>query len=84
MMEFHYQGRVGSTKRCVDLVNLFLWDLTISENNGQWIVLSGEKLVLSTESRETVDAFLYGMALAYSAMPQSYVEKYQQERQPQQ
>ena len=35
----------------------------------------GESLILQTDSKEAVDAFLYGLGLAYSVLPESVFEQ---------
>lgn len=82
MFEFHYQGRVGSLERAVHLCNLLGWEINIVEDGGKWIIFTGEKKLFSADSRENVDSFLYGMALAYSAFPQEYIEKFRENHQP--
>lgn len=82
MIEFHYQGRVGSLERALHLCNLLGWNLKIVEEDGKCMVFTGDKPLFSSDSRETVDSFLYGMALAYSAFPQEYIEKFRENHQP--
>ncbi len=82
MFEFYYQGRVGSLERAVHLCNLLGWNIKIAEDGGKWTVYTGEKPLFSSESRENIDSFLYGMALAYSAFPQEYIEKFREDHKP--
>lgn len=65
------ETHVGSLEDGVELINKFHWFLTIVEGKSgkQWFVKSGESVIFSADSREAVDAFLYGMALAYSGIP---------------
>jgi|HubBroStandDraft_6_1064221.scaffolds.fasta_scaffold35565_3 hypothetical protein len=60
----------------VRLLNELKWSISVTETNGTWSVAAGHKLVLKTSSRETVDAFLYGLALAYSVLPKSILEQF--------
>jgi len=39
------------------------------EKNRRWWVATGEKVLLETDERESAEAFLMGMALAYLALP---------------
>ncbi|MEO1289321.1 MAG: hypothetical protein AAFV93_16285 [Chloroflexota bacterium] len=51
------------------IINDFHWFLTVDEIAGQWTVKAGETTILTADSQEAVDAFLYGMALAYKGLP---------------
>ena len=59
----------------VALANLLYWNITTDHGKGGWIVRGGEKILLWSESRETVDAFLYGLGLAYAALPEEIFER---------
>jgi len=51
------------------------WNLAVTESEGVWSVSGGHRSLLKTSSRESVDAFLYGLALAYSVMPQAILNQ---------
>lgn len=51
------------------IINDFHWFLSIDNVLDQWTVKSGEKIIFTADSREAVDTFLYGMALAYKGLP---------------
>jgi hypothetical protein len=55
----------------IDVVNQLYWNITVFQGSESkiWYVMGGEKTILKTDSREVVDAFLYGLALAYSVLP---------------
>ena len=40
-----------------------------------WYVRAGESILLRTDTKETMDAFLYGMAVAYSIIPDPTLEQ---------
>jgi len=54
------------------LNNNFCWALKIHESQGRWYVTSGEEphVIYSSDSRDGVDAFLYGMGMAVMGIPQ--------------
>jgi hypothetical protein len=54
----------------VRLLNELAWNLQIREIDGAWFVNAGHKLLLKTSSREAVEALLYGLAIAYSTLPE--------------
>ncbi len=60
---------IGTIEDARLIINDFHWFLTIDEIAEQWTVKTGEKTVFTADSREAVDAFLYGMALAYKGLP---------------
>jgi len=60
---------IGDMDAAQGIINEFHWFLNVEEFAGQWKVTSGEKTLLTADSREAVDAFLYGMALAYKGLP---------------
>lgn len=60
---------IGTISEAALLINDFHWFLSIDELADQWIVKTGETVVFTADSREAVDAFLYGMALAYKGLP---------------
>lgn len=78
----YLETHVGSIENCITLIDRFYWNLTIAEKNGNWVVKGGEKPIFASDSREAVDAFLYGMGLAYSTIPEDYIERFREEYQP--
>ena len=62
---------IGSTERSTELINQFHWNISCTKSGQQWLVKAGEKVILRTDSRESLDSFLYGMALAYSIVPEN-------------
>lgn len=63
------ETHVGSIQAGIELVNQFYWGLNIIEADQKWYVISGDQTIFLADSREAVDAFLYGMSLAYSVIP---------------
>jgi len=60
---------IGSIESGVELVNKFYWNLTIAKSEKKWYVLAGDQTIFVGDSQELADAFIYGMALAYSVIP---------------
>jgi hypothetical protein len=58
------------------LLNELKWSISVLETNGTWSVAAGHRLVLKTSSRDAVDAFIYGLALAYSLLPQPILDQF--------
>lgn len=73
------ESHVGTISDGVELVNKLCWNLTIKKENNAWFVRGGDQVLFCADNREAVDAFLYGMALAYSILPDEYVERFRKE-----
>lgn len=73
------KSHIGSLEDGTELINKFYWHLTINEKDGTWFVKGGEKVIFRADSRESVDSFIYGMALAYSIIPETLVEQFREE-----
>lgn len=69
------ENEIGTVAAAQDLVNAFHWFLTIEQVGESWQVRSGERVIYTGASKEHVDAFLYGMAVAYRGMsPRIYMK----------
>ncbi len=64
-----------SLERGVDLLNRFQWNIQIEQQGKEWTVSAGHKLLIRSDSREPVDAFVYGLALAHALMPEPFATK---------
>ncbi len=60
----------GTLEGGIALANDLYWNISIVESKQQWFVLGGEKVIFKTDSHEALEAFLYGMGLAYGAIPE--------------
>jgi hypothetical protein len=68
-----------SLEGAIRLLNDLQWNIRVVESEGSPSVGGGHKLLFQTTSREAADAFLYGLALAYSVLPKeifNQVKKY--------
>ncbi len=63
----------------IEVANKFYWNITVRKSEQHWYVYGGEKLILCTHSREAVDAFLYGLGLAYAVLPKPVFEQLREE-----
>lgn len=61
--------QIGTINDARTVINDFHWFLNVDQIAGDWTVTTGETVVFTADSREAVDAFLYGMALAYKGLP---------------
>jgi hypothetical protein len=67
-----------SIDEAIKLINQFAWNLSVVEHDQKWYVMTGDEEkhpIFMADSREAVDAFLYGMGLAYGCIPSPLFEK---------
>jgi len=57
------------------LLNELEWNLDIKQIDNFWHVSAGHRGLLKTSSRDSVEAFLYGVALAYSVIPKQILDQ---------
>jgi hypothetical protein len=65
----------GSLNGAIELANQLFWALSVAENSSYWLVYSGEALIFKTDSKASLDAFLYGLGLAYGSLPEEVLER---------
>jgi hypothetical protein len=71
---FWLDSHVGSLEDGVELINELGWYISTKQHDGKWFVFSGDQKIFSTDSYESVQAFLYGMSLAYSIMSEPIIQ----------
>jgi hypothetical protein len=59
----------------IDLLNRFQWNMAVEQHGSEWRVYGGHKILIRSDSRETVDAFIYGMALVHALLPENFATK---------
>lgn len=59
----------GTLEGGIELLDSFWWNISYSQVGDTWVVSGGELVLLRADSREAADAFIYGLALAYSLIP---------------
>lgn len=79
MQELRWLWMIGSIEQGVQLVNQLEWNISVEEISYVWYVKSGDQVLLRSDSKETVDAFLYGLALAYAVLPEDLFEHVKRE-----
>lgn len=79
MQKLMWLENVGSLEEALKDANELYWNMSVEERDNQWIIWAGEKALLVTDSRESVDAFLYGLGLAYSILPEKAFEVVKEE-----
>ena len=79
MQEMNWlETHIGSIDDTIKVVNQFAWEASVTQSNGTWYVLTGveeKHVIFSADTRDALDAFLYGMALALVGIPSPLFEK---------
>lgn len=60
----------------IKLLQELKWNVSVKAGEEFWFVLAGDQPVLKTSCRDSVDAFLYGMALAYAVIPEEILGQF--------
>lgn len=63
----------------IKILDKMYWFISTGKENDNWNVYAGEKVIFRTDSKETLDAFLYGMALTFVPMPEKLVDYFSEE-----
>lgn len=82
MHEFKWLGHLlpnGTIGDGIARANRLYWSITWWDHDGIWYVKGGEDLLLKTDSREVAEAFLYGLGLAYSVLPDGIFDAIERE-----
>jgi hypothetical protein len=60
----------GSLRGAIELLETLHWYLSYKASDGRIVLFRGDRPILSTDSMDTVDAFVCGAALAYRSLPE--------------
>jgi len=71
----YLEAFVGSVEEGIERVNQLYWHLSVKQHEQAWFVLAGEVVIYRTDSHESLDAFLYGLAMAYSVVPEELFQQ---------
>jgi hypothetical protein len=63
----------GSLEECINFLNNFYWNITWRQDREQWIALSGDRLLVATHTEQELKAFIMGMTIALSVLPDSII-----------
>jgi len=67
----------GSLDGGIRLLNRLRWFIRFGQSqDGNWVVAAGHCVIFKSDSREAVDAFLYGMSLSYAVMKQELQDQF--------
>jgi hypothetical protein len=70
------ETHLESLDNVVEILNRdFCWYLEIIHGEHRSFVKSGESVIFSSDSRESVDAFIYGLGLAIMGVPEELFDQ---------
>ena len=58
-----------------NLLRQLEWNVSLEKQGDDWLVFGGEKCLLKSSSQDSANAFLYGLALAYSVLPDRILDE---------
>ena len=65
-------GTIEDAKR---LLESLWWHISVECEKDTWTVKAGEQKLLVTSSEDSANAFIYGMALAYTMVPDDMLDE---------
>ncbi len=68
MLDRYFPG--GKLEGGIALANRLDWGLSVQMAGDSYVVSSGDEPILRTENKDALQAFIYGMGLAYAVLPQ--------------
>ena len=64
----------GNLEGGIDLANRLDWGITVRMAGESYVVTSGEEPILRKDSKDALQAFIYGLGLAYAILPEELFE----------
>lgn len=76
MIELPFMDRFPdeSIEKGIKILDRVYWFIQVNQKNTLWSVYAGEELIFKTDSKEALDAFLYGLAITYVSIPDALVD----------
>ena len=72
MLERYFPG--GNLEGGVELANKLGWGLSVRMAGDGYVVTSGDEVILRVEDKDALQAFKYGIGLAYAILPEEVFE----------
>jgi len=69
MLEKYFPGSV--LEGGIELANRLDWGLSVRMAGDSYVVSSGDEPILRTETKDALQAFIYGLGLAYAVLPEN-------------
>lgn len=68
LLDKYFPG--GTLEGGIELANRLDWGLAVQMAGLEYVVSSGDQPILRTESKDVLQAFIYGLGLAYAILPE--------------
>ena len=59
----------GTLEEGIEFLNSLSWNIRWMQDGGQWKAFSGERLLVATNTRHELEAFILGMTIALAVLP---------------
>ncbi len=59
----------GTLEESIEFLNSLSWHISWGQYGGQWQAFSGERLLVSTHTKQELEAFILGMTIALAVLP---------------
>jgi len=68
----------GTLRGAIELLESLKWYLSYKESNGRIVLFIGDCPIFSTDSRDALDAFACGAAMAYRSLPKPIFKQFRE------
>ncbi|MCJ7715108.1 MAG: hypothetical protein MUO54_01130 [Anaerolineales bacterium] len=68
MLDKYFPG--GTLEGGIKLANRLEWGLAVQMAGLEYVVSSGDQPIFRTENKDALQAFIYGLGLAYAILPE--------------
>jgi hypothetical protein len=68
----------GSLRGAIELLESLHWYLSYKESDGRIVLFRGDRPIFSADSRDALDAFVCGAALAYRSLPEPIFNQFRE------
>ena len=69
---YHIHG--NEIKDAIGFLDSLDWNLTYQKSGDSWVLFGGDRLIITTETKRELEAFIFGMALGLSVLPDEILE----------
>jgi hypothetical protein len=58
----------------IRIANKMWWNLSVKKDKGNWLVYGGDQVIFESNNKETAEAFILGLGVAYAVIPDQIIE----------
>jgi hypothetical protein len=71
---FHNRFPENEFESAFSYMNSLDWNLSFHQSAEKWVLIAGDKLLASFDTREELDAFIFGLALGFAVLPDEVID----------